>query len=151
MAWNWKKLGAAKKGLIRRGAVALVAYEVVFMAAMFWVDRTKPAGPMLFVIALLTMIPVLAFIAVLARYLGEEVDEFHRQLVVRCLLWGTAAVMASVCFHGLLQLFGWKGSWPAAVELGVFLVAMLVAKLTYRVQNRVPADADAMLGSGGAR
>jgi hypothetical protein len=48
-------------------------------------------------------------------------------------------------------LFGWKGSWPAAVELGVFLVAMLVAKLTYRVQNRVPADADAMLGSGGAR
>ena len=151
MSWNWKKLNAAKKRLIRRGLVVLVGYELLFVLAMLWVDRTKPTGVMLFVIALLTMIPVLAFIAVLARYLGEEVDEFHRQLVVRCLLWGTAAVMASVCFHGLLQLFGWKGSWPAAVELGVFLVAMLVAKLTYRVQNRVPADADAMLGSGGVR
>jgi len=88
---------------------------------------------------------------VMARYLAEEVDEFHRLLVVRCLLWGTAAVMTSVCFHGLLQLLGWKGNWSAGVELGMFFAAMLVAKLTYRVQNRVPADADAMLGSGGAR
>ena len=151
MAWNWKKLGAAKKSLIRRGAVVLVAYEVVFVAAMFWVDRTKPAGPMLFVIALLTTVPVLAFIATLARYLGEEVDEFHRLLVVRCLLWGTAAVMATVCFHGFLQLFGWKGSWPAAVELAVFMLAMGAAKLTYRVANRVPADADVLVGREGAR
>jgi hypothetical protein len=146
MSWNWKKMNAAKKRMIRRGAVVLVAYEVVFIAAMFWVDRTKPGGPMLFVMALLT-----AFIAVLARYLGEEPDEFHRQLVVRCLLWGLAAVMTSVAFHGFLQLFGWKGSWPAAVELAAFLAAMLVAKLTYRVQNRVPEDADALVGRGGVR
>jgi hypothetical protein len=151
MAWNWKKLGAAKKSLIRRGAVVLVAYEVVFVAAMFWVDRTKPAGPMLFVLALLTTLPVLAFIATLARYLGEEVDEFHRQLVVRCLLWGAAAVMTSVCFHCFLQLFGWKGRWPAVVELAIFCVAMGVAKLTYKVQNRVPEDADGLVGRGEAR
>ena len=42
MAWNWKKLNAAKKGLIRRGAVALVAYEVVFVGAMF-VGRPREA------------------------------------------------------------------------------------------------------------
>ena len=151
MAWNWKKLNAAKKAMIRRGAMALVAYEVVFGVVFFWVTRTKPAGAMLFVMALLPTLPVLGLIAVLGRYLGEEVDEFHRQLVVRCLLWGTAAVMTSVCFHGLLQLFGWKGSWPAAVELTVFIVAMGVAKLTYKVANRVPVDADALVGSEGAR
>ena len=151
MAWNWKKLNAAKKGMIRRVAVVLVAYELVFGGAMFWVDRAKPAGAMLFVMALLPTLPVLGLIVVLGRYLREEVDEFHRQLVVRCLLWGTAAVMTSVCFHGFLQLFGWKGSWPAVVELAVFVVAMLVAKVTYKLANRVPADVDVLVGSEGAR
>ena len=59
--------------------------------------------------------------------------------------------MTSVCFHGLLQLLGWKGNWPAGVELGMFFVAMLVAKLTYRVANRVPADVDGLVGSEGVR
>lgn len=151
MAWSWKKLNAAKKGLIRRVGVALVAYELVWCGAYFWVDRAKPTGTMLFVMALLPTLPLVGMIAALARYLGEEVDEFHRQLVVRCLLWGTAAVMTSVCFQLFLQLFGWKGSWPAVVDLGVFAVAMGAAKLTYRVQNRVPADADALVGRGEAR
>ena len=151
MSWNWKKMNAAKKGLIRRGAVVLVMYELMFGVAMFWVDRAKPAGTLLFVMALLPTLPVLGLIAVLGRYLVEEVDEFHRQLVVRCLLWGTAAVMTSVTFHCFLQLFGWKGSWWPAVEVAVFVVAMLGAKLTYKVANRVPADADLLVGSEGAR
>ena len=141
MAWNWKKLNAAKKSLIRRGAMVLVAYEVVWCGTFYWVDRMKPAGPMLFVIAALPTLTVLALITVLACYLGEERDEFHRQLVVRCLLWGLASVMTSVCFHGFLQLFGWKGNWPAAVELVMFGLAMGAAKLTYKVANRVPVDA----------
>jgi hypothetical protein len=144
MAWSWKKLNFAKKSLIRRGALALVVYEAVFAATMFWIDRTKPAGNTLLLISILPTLTVIGFIAVLARYLGEEVDEFHRQLVVRCLLWGAAAVMTTVCFHCFLQLFGWTGKWPAAVELGVFVAAMLAAKLTYRVQHRVPEDADVL-------
>jgi hypothetical protein len=144
MAWSWKKLNAAKKGLIRRGVWVLVGYELLFAAAMVWVDRTKATGTVVWLMAGVPTIAVPAFIAVLARYLGEEVDEFHRQLVVRCLLWGLAAVMTSVCFHGFLQLLGWKGRWPAAAELGVFLLAMLAAKLTYRVVNRVPEDADGL-------
>ena len=151
MGWNWKKMNSAKKGLIRRGAVALLAYEVLWVGSYFWVDRAKVEGSMLTVPAVLVTLPVVGLIWVLARYLGEETDEFHRLLVVRCLLWGTAAVMTSVCFHGLLQLLGWKGNWPAGVELGMFFVAMLVAKLTYKVANRVPADADGLVGSEGAR
>ncbi len=151
MAWSWKKLGAAKKSLIRRGAAVLVAYELLFGAAFFWVDRAKPAGTMLLAAAALPTLAVLGLIAVLGRYLGEERDEFHRQLVVRCLLWGLAAVMTSVAFHGFLQLFGWRGSWPAGVELAAFVVAMTAAKVTYKVANRVPADADALAVREGGR
>ncbi len=151
MSWNWKKLNAAKKGLIRRGAVMLVAYEVLWTSSFLWVNHAKLAGTALWMPAALTTLPVVGLIWVLARYLGEETDEFHRLLVVRCLLWGLAAVMTSVCFHGLLQLLGWKGSWPAGVELGMFFVAMLAAKLTYKVANRVPADADGLAGREGVR
>ena len=141
MAWNWKKMNAAKKAMIRRGAIVLVAYEVVFTGAFVLAHKGRPGTAELFVLAALTTLTVVAFIWVLARYLGEETDEYHRQLVVRCLLWALAAVMTSVCFHGFLQLFGWKGRWPAGVEVAVNLVAMLVAKVTYKVQNRVPVDA----------
>jgi hypothetical protein len=158
MAWSWKKLvskwkkmNAAKKTMIRRATVMLVAYELLWAGAFFWVDKAKLEGAILWVPAALVTLPVLGLIWNMARYLGEEVDEFHRLLVVRCLLWGTAAVMTSVCFHGLLQLLGWKGNWPAGVELLLFFVAALAAKLTYRVQNRVPEDADALVGRGGAR
>jgi len=151
MAWSWKKLSAAKKAMIRRATVALVAYELLWTGAFFWVHTAKLEGAILWVPAAATTLPVLGLILIMARYLGEEVDEFHRLLVVRCLLWGAAAVMTSVCFHGLLQLLGWKGNWPAGVELGAFFVAALVAKLTYKVQNRVPEDADALAAREGAR
>ncbi len=154
MAWNWKKLAskwkklnAAKRTMIRRALVALVAYELLWTGAFFWVDKAKLEGQILWVPAALVTLPVLALVWIMARYLGEEVDEFHRLLVVRCLLWGTAAVMTSVCFHGLLQLLGWKGNWSAGVELLLFFVA----KLTYKVANRVPADADGLMGSEGSR
>lgn len=151
MALSWKKLGAAKKRMILRSLVVLAAYEALWVGVFLWVHRAKPEGMMLFLIAMLPALTVVAFIGVIAKYLGEEVDEFHRQLVVRCLLWGTAAVMTSVCFHGVLQLLGWKGQWPAGIELGLFVVAMGAAKLTYRVRHRVPDDVDALVGQGDMR
>ncbi len=151
MAWNWKKMNTAKRRMIVRGLIVLAAYEVVFSGTFYAVYRTKPGTAMILVLAVLPTLTVLAFIGVLARYLAEEVDEYHRQLVVRCLLWGLAAVMTSVCFHGFLQLFGWKGNWPAAVELVAFVLAMGTAKLTYKVQNRVPDDADGLVGREGVR
>ena len=151
MAFSWKKLGGAKRALIVRGAVVMVAYDVIWGAVVYWADKGHLAGKDLLVPAGLATLPVVALIWVMARYLGEETDEFHRRMVVRILLWGTAAVMTSVCFHGLLQLLGWRGRWPAAVEWVLFLAAALVAKLTYKVQNRVPDDVDALLERGEAR
>jgi hypothetical protein len=140
MGTFWKKANTAKKNLIRRGALVLVAYEVIWAATFWWVARTKPADSVLLGMAAIPTLTVVVFIGVLAHYLREETDEFHRELVVRCLLWGTAAVMLVMAFHGFLQLFGWSGKWPVAIDFGAFLVAMLAAKLTYKVAHRVPVE-----------
>ncbi|MGA8939119.1 MAG: hypothetical protein WB439_08140 [Acidobacteriaceae bacterium] len=141
MAWSWKGMNEAKRHLIVRGAIALAAYEIAFGATFYGVDKGHLSGSALMWMAVPPTLTVAAFILVIGRYLKEEVDEFHRELVVRCLLWGMAAVMTVMAFHGFLQLFGWTGSWPVFVDLGAFFVAMLAAKLTYKVANRVPAEA----------
>lgn len=140
MASFWSKVNVAKRRLIQRAAVALVAYEVMFLATMWWVERSRPSDSAMLWLAVVPTLPVVGVILVMAHYLKEEVDEFHRELVVRCLLWGTAAVMVLLAFHGFLQLFGWKGSWSVMVDLGAFVGAMAIAKLTYRVANRPPAE-----------
>jgi hypothetical protein len=145
MGTFWRKANSSKKNLIRRGAIVLVAYEAVWSATFWWVFKTRPADPVLAGVAVLPTLTVVAFIGVLARYLREETDEFHRELVVRCLLWGAAAVMLVLTFHGFLQLFGWSGKWPVAIDLGAFLVAMLAAKLTYRVAHRVTLEVSDVL------
>jgi Na+/proline symporter len=145
MGTFWKKANLAKKNLIRRGAIVLVAYEAVWSATFWWVFKTKPADPILLTVAVLPTLTVAAFIGVLARYLREETDEFHRELVVRCLLWGAAAVMLVMTFHGFLQLFGWSGKWPVAIDLGSFFVAIFAAKLTYRVAHRPPVEVSDVL------
>ncbi len=147
MASFWSRANGAKKGLIRRGAVALVAYEVVFIGTFYWVYRAKAEGSLIWWLALLPTLAVVGFVLVLARYLKEEVDEFHRELVVRCLLWGLAALMVALAYQGLMQLFGWKGNCPVWVDMAVFLVAMLAAKVTYKVVNRPPLE-DAVAEGG---
>lgn len=145
MGTFWKKANTAKKNLIRRGALVLVAYELIWAATFWWVAKVKPADTVLVGVAVLPALTVAAFIGVLARYLREETDEFHRELVVRCLLWGAAAVMLVMTFHGFLQLFSWNGKWPVAIDLGAFLVAMFAAKLTYRVAHRPPVEVSDVL------
>lgn len=145
MGTFWKKANTPKKNLIRRGAIALVTYELIWAATFWWVARTRPADSVLLGVAAIPTLTVVAFIGVLARYLREETDEFHRELVVRCLLWGTGATMLVLAFHGFLQLFGWSGKWPVAIDLGAFLIAMLAAKLTYRLAHRVPAEVSDVL------
>ncbi len=141
MAWSWKGLNEAKKHLLVRGAIVLVAYEIVFGGAAYWVDKGHLMGARLLWVAVLPTLTVAACILALGRYLKEESDEYHRELVVRSLLWGTAAMFLVMAFHGFLQLFGWSGRWPVLIDLGAFIVAMVAAKLTYCRVNRVPADA----------
>lgn len=129
----------AKKHLMKRGAVVMVGYFVSFIGAALLVDRIHPEGAALWLMAALPVLPILVVMYLMGLYLREETDEYHRDLVVRCLLWGAAGAVATSMFAGFLRLFGWKGQLPPFCDFFVFALFMMVAKVTYKVANRAPA------------
>jgi hypothetical protein len=113
---------------------------VIFAGAFYVSVRLHPTGLMLWVLAAMPVAPILAVIVLMGRYLRDERDEYKRDLVIRCLLWGTAGCVGTNLFCGFLQIFGWKGGLPPFIGFWVFALFMYAAKLTYRVANRVPSD-----------
>jgi len=53
-----------------------------------------------FGIALLSTVPIVGTMIVIARYLARETDEYLRSLVVRSILWAFGAVMVADTFLG---------------------------------------------------
>ena len=61
-----------------------------------------------------SVLPVLAMIGIVGRYLAAEPDEFVRTLATRALLWGVAVTMVGDAVAGaLLQMYG--GHLPLVV------------------------------------
>ena len=66
----------------------------------------------LFACAALPFLPLLTVFILTGAYLKAERDEFKRELVMRCLLWGAGASMSVNLFLGFLRIFGWSGQTP---------------------------------------
>ena len=118
----------------------LASYFVLFPAADYLAQRIHPAGVGLWLLAGVPLLPLLIVFVLMGYYLRDEKDEYKRDLMVRCLLWGTGAGVLANLFFGYLRVFGWKGQLFPFTEFFVFMVAMLAAKLSYRAADRVPAD-----------
>jgi hypothetical protein len=73
-------------------------------------------------------------------YFKEEQDEYERNVLIGCMLWGTGALLTVLIFSSFLKIFGWKGEMDSFVEMGVFWAFMVIARITYRVRNRVTGD-----------
>ena len=119
----------------------VLAYEGVFLTVYAVVHRMHLTGALLVALAVLPVLPIVALFGSFGRYLRDETDGYKRELAIRCVLWGTAAVLSMEYFVSMLRIFDWKGQVPPFCELGVFFLFTLIAKLSYRAANRVPADA----------
>lgn len=119
----------------------LVGYEAIFAATFYAVHRLHPTGAALVALAILPVLPMVAMFVLFARYLRDETDGYKREVAIRCVLWGTAGSMSLHFFLNFLRLFDWKGQAPPFSELWVFALCALIAKLSYRAANRVPAEA----------
>ena len=131
----------AQKKLRRSLLLVLGEYLIVFGGSIYLVQREHMGGAALLFFAALPVVPLMMMFVLFARYLRDEPDEYKRAMVIRCVLWGAAGAMTVHLFSGFLRIFEWKGQLPPFSELWIFVLFMGIAKFTYRIADRVPADA----------
>ena len=131
---------AAGKRYLLTVLVEMVAYVVIMFGVSSHVDRYHPAGVELYALAALPSVPIIGVLVAVGIYLRDQRDEYQRDLMVKCVLWGTAGVLALTAFLGFLRSFGWKGSVPPFTEFVTFWILVGAAKAYYKLMNRVPAD-----------
>ena len=135
-----EKKSAAQQRYLKRGMAVMGAYFVLLTAATLIAAHFHPRGVPLCLVALLPSLPILSLMLVIARYLREERDEYQRDLVIRCMLWGIAAMLTLELFTDFMRSFGWTGTLPIFTGFYAFCLAMLVAKFTYKYRDRVGVD-----------
>ena len=116
-----------------------LAFTCAGMSLYLW--HHNPTGMMLYALALLPSLLIFSMMVAMARYLKQEKDEFQRDQMVRCILWGTGAVLAASTYLGFLQELGWTGHRPFLLELSAFCWAVVIARWSYRRANWVQDDA----------
>lgn len=137
MVFACEQGGPAMQQYRKAGMMVVIglAFTCAGMSLYLW--HHNPTGAMLYALALLPSLLIFAMMVVMVRYLRQEKDEFQRDQMVRCILWGTGAVLAVSTYLSFLQELGWAGHRPFLLELSAFCWAVVIARWSYRRANRV--------------
>jgi len=80
-----------------------------------------------FILGLLTVIPIIGTMVVIARYLARETDEYLRSLVVRSILWGFGVVMTVDTIAGALVEYHPHHLPFGLLNMDIFVVTSMIA------------------------
>jgi Na+/melibiose symporter-like transporter len=131
----------ASKRYQRRVIVTTSLYVVVLAAAVFAVKHTHLHGWLLYTIALLPALPLLATMGALGVYLTEEKDEYLRLITMRSLLVGTAVLLALLVVNDFLRSISGAAAIPPFTSWVVFFLMFGVAQTVQTMRDRVRDDA----------
>jgi hypothetical protein len=131
----------AGKRYQRRVMVTMSLYVALLFAAVLIVKHEHPHGWLLYTIALVPALPILAMMGALARYLQEETDEYLRLVTMRSLLVGTAALLGVVVVNDFLRAISGAEAIPPFSSWVIFFVAFGVAQAVQTMRDRVRDDA----------
>ncbi len=127
---------AAKRSYLQRSFGVALAYIALVFVTRLLINHFHPQGWQLYLVAVLPTVPLLYFAWVVGRYLKEEKDEYQRDIIVRGMLWGTAAALAVTIFVGFLRSYGWQGQIPPFTEFMTFWGVAGISKLAYSAGSR---------------
>jgi len=102
---NCTPMNAAVRRYTYRFFVAMTLYCVFLFIAVWMFRHGHPSGILAYFLAILPAIPIVASIAVVGIYLGEEKDEFIRNLFIQAAVWAIGATLAVTSVWGFLELF----------------------------------------------
>ncbi|WP_239805165.1 hypothetical protein [Croceicoccus hydrothermalis] len=125
---------------VRRYNTRLVATSLAYITGLgvaVWIHNRLELSPLaLFFVALLPVIPTLAIIFIMGRYIVEEQDEYLRHRAVQASLVGLGAVLALGSFWGFLETFSVVPHVPGWMSVPVFAVGMSAAQCWMTLRNR---------------
>jgi hypothetical protein len=118
----------------------MAAYVVVLLCSSWFVRHDGAKHFYLYFWSVIPAIPIIAVIVRMGRYLQEEKDEYQRVVVMRSILFGTAALLGMVVVNDFLRAFANSGGLPPFVEFFVFCAAMALAHVVQWLRNRGSDD-----------
>jgi len=142
MFCEWRS-SAAKKRYQRTMLLDMTGYVLILYGVDSFVRRHHPVGAELCALAALPSVPIIGVLVAVGIYLRDEKDEYQRDLMVKCMLWGTAGVLALTTFLSFLHSFGWAGSAPPFTEFMTFWLLVAAAKGYYKLTNRPEREDEA--------
>lgn len=99
-------IGPALRVYNRRILVAGAVYMACFFASVWLYERLPHDSPVLWPMALVPVVPLLAMIWAMVRYLADETDEYLRHRAIVAALFGLAVMLALATVWGFLETFG---------------------------------------------
>jgi uncharacterized membrane protein len=131
----------AGKRYQRRVIVTMSLYVAVLFCSVWVVKHLHPHGWLLYGIALLPALPILAMLTALGVYLQEEKDEYVRLVTMRSLLVGTAVLLSVLMVNDFLRSLSGAAALPEFTSWVVFFLVFGAAQAVQTMRNRVSDDA----------
>lgn len=95
----------AVRRYLTRTAITLTIYVALTLVTVTTFVRFHPTGWLVYPLAILPALPVVALLVVVGLYLKEEKDEVVRTVFVETLLWAIGATLAFTTTWGFLENF----------------------------------------------
>ena len=131
----------ASKRYQRRVMVTMLLYVAVLFAAVFIVKHAHPHGWLLYSIAVMPTVPILAMMGSLALYLQEEKDEYLRLITMRSLLMASAVLLAVLVVNDFLRSISGAAAIPPFSSWVIFFVTFGVVQAVQTMRDRARDDA----------
>ena len=139
MSWFQPVQSSASERYQRRSFVLLLIFAAVLLW-MRWLRTQQPGGVLLEPSVIFSVAAFGALPRARGAYLNEERDEFQRNIEIRGLLAGAAALLVVFVFFSFLHELGWHGYVDPVTDLLTFALVNGAVKLGYRFCARVEGD-----------
>ena len=126
---------ATRRYLYRLAPTSLVYVAVVFLTKWMF-QHLHPTGLMVYLLAILPAIPMVASLAIVGLYVAEESDEFERSILVRSILWGLGGALAVSTVWGTLEEFAQAPHHSSFYAYLFFWVFMAISGVVIRLRYR---------------
>lgn len=130
----------AGKRYARRVLWTMSIYVVMLVGSLLIVKHAHLHGWLLYSIALIPALPILAVMGALVRYLQEEKDEYLRLIMMRSLLIGTGVLLAVLVGNDFLRSISGVAAIPPFSSWGIFCAVFGVAQVVETRRDRVRND-----------